>query len=474
MDHNETGSRAQQRRKAGVLLEGRSRSASNVSAAYDVHAQIFDSYASDEVEFRAIGEGEGTNLESEIPDPEAERLPSSPAPLNVSALEEPEHDIEVETPIMRQDEHEIETPIDVVNRGTFGYYQPLIHQPLFDDDATEGEDKTLSAPSLDGSWKDAGVVSTASSHPATLDEFGTPDCTDDRSTVVPRQSVGRSSSIYYTAPSEYNAQDEEELAYLRTSRHALISRFSFSSDSESDRPMSSSSTSASISTTHSSRPFVGGFQGGIGLAILPQEQFTFFDEYDRARIHPPCTPSERGNEDFEFSSPDTISHASPNTVQRRRFEMKNFAALDRMRGDFERRPPSPGSPIQFATQYAPTMLRPALHINPKLAAACTSKPMPSPTDTISTYPPRTVRSIPIRGHPGDAQHSKTKSQAVNASTSADESLRDNLKSFMNLTPNGKDKENSGEGAKKGKVRLRQLFSRTNLRGQAKRDAEMKS
>lgn len=473
MDHHESGSRAQQRRKVGIAPESRSRSASNVSAAYDMHTQIFDSYALEEQDSFLVG-GVQTIPERDMANPIPEGEAWSLLRLNA---EHPESYTEVETPIMQQDEDEVETPVDVVNRGTFGYYHPHIRQQLFDDDAPETEGKTLSArPSLDESLKEDGASATPL-HSANLDEFGTPECSDER-TAVPGSSLSleRSSSIYHMALSGENANEEEEegLAYLRTSHQALISRFSFDSDSESDRPMTSSSTSASISTTHSSRPFIGGFQGGIGLAILPQEQFAYFEKYDRAQSHPPCTPSDRGNEDYDYDSPDTISHASPNTMRHRRFEMRNLAALDRVRDELDNQPPSPGSPIQFATQYAPTLLRPALRINPRLAAACTSKPMPSPTDTISTYPPRTVNSIPIRGHQGHAQHSKTKSQAINASTSSDEALRDNLKSFMNLTPNGKAKESAGEGGKKGKVRLRQLFSRTNLRGQAKRDAEVKS
>ncbi|KAL5523759.1 hypothetical protein ACEPAG_7932 [Sanghuangporus baumii] len=449
-----TGHRARQRRKAVKPRNSHSRDTSVASCSYDMHTQILESYATDDDDVFSIDYSEDdADAESHLPMSASETHSMSTASvidLHESADEvgEGTTDLDVETPIIRD---EIETPIDTGNRGTFGYYgTPIVRRPSSCQEPAAAYARILcdgemeSRPSLPAEWVNhENTEDILETSKPSREEGNTQsgeidsDTLEDASNRTPVAGPLRSSSLYYRSSSDYAQQsdDDDGLSYLRASRQPLVPRM-ISSDSESDRPISCSTSSLSTSTSTGRSAFAS----GIGLAIIPPEHFAYFDKFAYEYIAP-YTPSEFGTDGSE-GSVTKLECASPR--MQRRCAMKCNNSFDALKTDLTslQTQKTSASDAKSSTNLASLVLKPALQINARRAGESKFVQLPSPSDTVEKA------CLP--------QTSVNMQRAAACGASADEVLPESVKSFMNLTPNEPK-------PKRTRVKLRQLFSRSNLK-----------
>ncbi|KAL5528465.1 hypothetical protein ACEPAF_7601 [Sanghuangporus sanghuang] len=457
-----TGHRARQRRKAVRPRSSRSRDTSVASCSYDMHTQILESYATDDDEVFSIDYSEDdADAESHLPMSASETHSTSTASvddLHASTddgeLGEGAKDFDVETPIIRD---EIETPIDTGNRGTFGYYgTPVVRKPSSCRELAAAyaripcDGEMESRPSLPAEWVNHGSTEDMSEISKPSREEGTSqsgeidsDTLEDASNRTPVAGPLRSSSLYYRSSSDYAQQsdDDDGLSYLRASRQPLVPRM-INSDSESDRPISCSTSSLSTSTSTGRSAFAS----GIGLAIIPPEHFAYFDKFANYEYVAPYTPSEFGTDGSE-GSVTRLECASPR--MQRGCGMRCNNSFDALKTDLTslQTQKTSASDAKSGTNLASLVLKPALQINARRADGSKIVQLPSPNDTVEiAYP---------------LQTSVNMQRMAACSASADEALPENVKSFMNLTPNE-------PRPKRTRVKLRQLFSRSNLKSATRR------
>lgn len=444
-----TGHRARQRRRNsfGNCINDQhcSRSAS-ISTSYDMHAKILDSYLVDE------SRSNTTHGESEDDGDADSHMPMSGSELeadtitvssfgNFGPLEDSGTDA-----------------LDQCNRGTFGYYDvPMTrnrrcHRDLRGIYAYEyvPSDSDSEAPVGTDAWmnrdsSDFGDFSVEYCNQVDKDSScdnqetlysGTPDC-------LPA-AARPSSSLYYRSSSDYTPHNDEHFIGLRTSREPLIPSV-LNSDSESVRPLSSSSASISISGSLSSNAPAA---SGIGLAIIPPEQFAYFDTFA-------CSPprhTDGFDDECTDDSPNTLPCTSP---KRRAYESGSGESInadlsvlsDRLQTSLAKAGIETKS-RSFGSKYGPSSaLKPPLQIK-AFPASSVPNALPSPADSVSTYPPasRSATRLGIR---------KVTTEGQNVSYSADEaSIHRNenaVPSFMHLTPDAP--------TPKKRLRLKSFFSR---------------
>ncbi|KAL5485229.1 hypothetical protein ACEPAI_7871 [Sanghuangporus weigelae] len=444
-----TGHRARQRRKAVKLRSSHSRDTSVASCSYDMHTQILESYATDDDEVFSIDySGDDTDAESHLPMSASETHSMSTVSADDGEVGEGTTDFDVETPIIRD---EIETPIDTGNRGTFGYYgTPVVRRPSSCREASAAyaripcDGGMESRPSLPAEWVNHGDTEDMSEISKPSREEGNAqsgeiesDTLEGASNMTPVAGPVRSSSLYYRSSSDYaqRSDDDDGLSYLRSSRQPLVPRM-ISSDSENDRPISCSTSSLSTSKSTGRSAFAS----GIGLAIIPPEHFAYFDKFAYEYIAP-YTPSEFGTDGSE-GSVTRLEFASPQ--MQRGCGMRCNNSFDALKTDLTslQTQKTSVSDARSGTNLAALVLKPALQINARRAGEPRIIQLPSPTDTAEdTYPPQISVNMP---------------RTAACSASADVALPENVKSFINLTPNE-------PRPKRTRVKLRQLFSRSNLK-----------
>ena len=267
------------------------------------------------------------------------------------------------------------------------------------------------------------------------------DVLEDMSNRTPVAAPPRSSSLYYRSSSDFAPQSDDDgrLSYPRTSRQPLVPRM-MNSDSESDRPISSSTSSLSTSTSTGRSAFAS----GVGLAIIPPEHFAHFDKLASYEYAPSYSPSEFGTDGSE-GSVTRIPCSSPRTQRGSGTRRENpFDALKTDLTGLQKQEAGAIAKAESDSSLASWVLKPALQIDAIRAGEARVVQLPSPTDTVDSYSAKErVR------------------RKLNHSASADETLPENVKSFMNLTPNEPT-------PKRSRVRLRQLFSRANPKSAAGR------
>lgn len=130
-----------------------------------MHAQILESYATDEDEFFSFDESEDDcDAESHLPLSASETRSTSTASINEPEdcdYHAEEHgndgDFDVETPVIRD---ELETPVETVNRGTFGYGTPIVRRFSSQHELEGGlpylidNDDSSTHPGFPGQWCD--------------------------------------------------------------------------------------------------------------------------------------------------------------------------------------------------------------------------------------------------------------------------------------------------------------------------------
>lgn len=471
-----TGHRARQRRRNSIGRRSSDQNcsrASSISTSYEEHAKILESYLDEESGFNGLGDSEDDgDAESHAPMSGSEVGAKSTRSMsarssfgNFGPLDASDCDGDAHT-IGGQDE--VETPVDQCNRGTFGYYDmPMMvnrryrrgSRGIFAYEYTPSDSET---EALVGSrrWRDraSGDFGDAPDIP---DAFNGQNKENDRyvdsssscSGVPPYCPMSRDvrtcSSLYYRSSSDFTPHDDDDFAELRTSREPLVPRMLNHSDSESDRPLSSSSASMSLATSTSSGVPIS---PGIGLAILPPEQFAYFDTF----AHSP--PRNSATDDScTDDSPKTLSCASPERRTRKlgsneALSTQLSAPFDRLQSSLAKVEAEPPNRPLSSKRGSPSTLKPALQIKAYPASAVAAS-LPSPADSVSTYPP--VSRIPVR-----VGGKKNTLDGQVASHSADEAPmhRDEnaVPSFMHLTPDAPT-------PKQKRGRLRSLFSRSNLR-----------
>ena len=204
------------------------------------------------------------------------------------------------------------------------------------------------------------------------------------------KDVRTCSSLYYRSSSDYTPHDDDHFAELRTSREPLVPRMLNHSDSESDRPLSSSSASMSLATSTSSGIPLS---PGIGLAILPPEQFAYFDTF----AHSPPRNSAI-DDSCTDDSPKTLSCASPGRRTRKSssneaLDAQLSAPSDRLQSSLAKVEAEPQNRPVSSNHASPSALKPALQIKAYPISEVAGA-LPSPVDSVSTYPP--VSRIPVR------------------------------------------------------------------------------
>lgn len=492
------GHRARQRRRNSFGKYSRDQHcsrASSISGSYDMHAKILESYLDDEPGYNILGESEDDgDAESHLP------MSSSEVETETKSISEcssfgnfgPLDDVcdgDADT-VGGQDE--VEIPVDHCNRGTFGYYDApmarnrryrrgsrgiFAYEYVLSDGETEGLVDSKSW--RDRASSDFGDVSVAmetfrkQDNENSLCDNSSHICSAASDYCSFSQNIRPCSSMYYRSSSDYTPRDDEHLVELRTSREPLVPRM-LNSDSESDRPLSTSSASMSLTGSTSSESALA---SGIGLAIIPPEQFAYFDTLAyspprRAAVDDGCTDD----------SPTTLPCASPERRARRSgseevldADFSLSASSDRLQSNLAKvevesatAVRSPG-PTSKGSSPSTSALKPALQIKAYPASAIKGPgPLPSPADSVSTYPP--ISRIPVRaGGRKGVQFPQTDGKG--ASHSADEAFvmrRDIVEnvvpSFMDMTPDAPTPKQQKRG------RLRSLFSRSNLKGAVGRKA----
>ncbi|KAL5476587.1 hypothetical protein ACEPAI_3267 [Sanghuangporus weigelae] len=292
-----------------------------------------------------------------------------------------------------------------------------------------------SRPSLPAEWVNHGNTEDMSETSKLSREEGNAqsgeidsDTLEDASNRTPVAGPLRSSSLYYRLSSDYAQQsdDDDGLSYLHASRQPLIPRM-ISSDSESDRPISCSTPSLSTSTSTGRSAFAS----GIVLVIILPEHFAYFDKFAYEYIAP-----------YTEGSVTRLECASPRTQRGCAMKCNNsFDALKTDLTSLQIRKTS-ASDARSSANLASLVLKPALQINARRAGESRFVQLPSPTDVVEkTCLPQTSVNM---------------QRAAACGASADEALPESVKSFMNLTPNEPK-------PKRTRVKLRQLFSRSNLK-----------
>lgn len=493
-----TGTRARQRRRARSNQIGseHSRNSSVRSGLYDMHAQILNSYQEEDEEFYSAASSE-EDLESHPPMSISDGRDSltsllhSDRDIDLGGCDILIADADAETEAYHE---EAETSIDITKRGTFGYYNiPMIRRSS-SRLGMDGLAMYLTSNSIKESHLEIPKEWIASAN-AERDEDCTircpaaSDCTkeddheykgDTFAEMPPRAlSLSDGSSVEYTPRMEGESHTYDD--GQRTSCEPLIPRM-LHSDSESDRPISSSSDfsscMSSTSTKFSSKP-------GIGLAIMPPEQFANFDKYESTLGRDsPCSSSGCSE-----GSPSTLPYSSRREQYQKNVEiaMSNLSArfsqlqedlsnLHREQDTTDSVRDSELGDLQRCVRVGVTspVLKPALQIRPVLANrqnAVDQFQLPSPTDTVATYPPQTYTAqneehMNTSASADEGTPLRLWSQTHNDSEGDSEGTDYNfaVKSFMHLTPN----ESGDEGSylkmkKRSRARLRQLFSRAALK-----------
>ncbi|KAH8119407.1 hypothetical protein DFH11DRAFT_1782295 [Phellopilus nigrolimitatus] len=466
-----TGIRERQRRKRngiqGQVMPGRR--SSICSGSYEMHAQIFEAYAylDNNADISSLdGSEDDEDVESYAPlSTLASRSVSSL--LEMQKLER-DNDADGDANTLASQEDVIETPVNHVNRGTFGYYDlPMVQSPrshqgsngiyaydyIPSDGETDAQSREWRNISADYGDVTQDMTPLREEEDALEDQDSDCDCPGDVSIVT---GPPRSSSLYYRASSPDTPCDESDgCAGLRASRQPLVPR-TLNSDSESDCAHSSSSASltASMSTAGSASTC------GIGLAILSPEQFAHFNACD---FIPACSSPECEEDDDLEGSPTTLACTSSPPQSQRHFDDIECGidglstSSDRLQTSLAKlqtqHPYAEGRAPQYTARFAFPALKPALHIKSNSNATSAMAEQPSPTDTVATYPPHAY-ALP-KGTPGRR-----------ADPFADEA--EQPRSFMHLSP-----EDSPPRLR-SLVRLPRLFSRANLKATSGRKSEAAS
>ena len=499
--HNDaTGYRARQRRKENrsrrKQQEREYKHLSERSGSYEMHSQIVDCYFDEENEHPAVQEGSINEGEYHVHAPLSAQASQDSIPALEGSCEHSPRVGEVNfdcdrMSIMCQDE--IETPVDQVNRGTFGYYDaPMIRTPRsrqgttaiyaysYERDA-EGDMLPIPRQGLEDATEDLVAKARVVKFVDPVEDADIRGLESDEELNSSTESVNfrltrrSSSSLYYVSESETCDDEDEE-----SSRLPLVSKSKFSLDSESDRPFSTSSTSASVSTSVSASASF--FSSGIGLAILPPEQFAMLESTGFRRF---SLDSSEGEDDLG-GSPTTLTCSSPKRdEQLNDFDTANLSSsFDRFQSNINRLSaiePLPESSFRGALLPAPSSLKPALHIKSGSTTTTTLTELPSPVDTVSTYAPHTafqttnrISGGKLSDDEGSQDRSRSRRQSRTRNRSYDFSPKspksssnmnndgntNNVGSFIHLTPN----EPTGASKMRPRTRLKRLFAHANLLG----------
>ncbi|KAI5123936.1 hypothetical protein M0805_006351 [Coniferiporia weirii] len=471
-----TGHRARQRRKGIRDLSLHSIRHGGSPAPSGLYDRILESYLDDDDFFSTSGSEDDEDTESHAPPSTLET--NSTSALSLLRPYEQEQDDDADG-ALNTGQDEVGTPIDHVNRGTFGYYDvPMVRDPRVRKNSGEiyayayiPSDSEVDMLSVHREeWRDTGgdfgnmaqVMKSLHSAEAFSTALGAQE--DDFECSDNVHDLERSSSVYYRPMSGCMPHEDESLSGLRISRQPLVPR-TLNSDSESERSLSSStSASFSIST------LAGGsaLTPGIGLKIIPQEQFAYFDTYDRNRS---CTFVGCRDENDSEGSPTTLActSSSPRRNQHHLDDMEGggierlSTSFDRLQSSFAKlraqTPDVESLDVQRTTGASSPMLKPALHIKSGSNIAPAVVGLPSPADTVATYPPftRSFSQGCTGQKPATLDNVSGKACTNLFTDEASTAPAANVRSFMNLTPN------DPEPKPRSRVRLRQLFSRANLR-----------
>ena len=471
-----TAYRARQRRKRSDDIRVVSgRRILRRSGSYELHARIFDSYR-EETERLAAREFDDEDMDSQLPT-------SSPISSGHTARPEipevDEDEFDCGGSVIGQDE--VQTPVDLVNRGTFGYYDgPMVRNSR----SRRGINAVYAyayVPQSDEHLQDWCQDDDEDLFPETKDTFDMGDtlqCSDSTpftqellvAEELPCVNDDASSLNGGRPSSDFMVYADDEMP----ERRQFLASNSAVSDSESDRPNSWYSSSVSDVATSSSASNASASSVAIGVAILSPEQIariTFVNERSAFSI----SSCELSSEEDVEGTPTTIACSSP--VQgrvERDFEIGDLStSSDRLQSGLSM---SGGSndalryDVPVRPSVIPSVLKPALHIESDASTASSSTELPSPTETCVSSPYRTFSpksrtlTTPDWKRPRKEFYRDGLYGGGGVSSTDESSVQDSVTSFMNMTPNEPPKK------KQSRVRLRQLLSRTNLRLGAGRKA----
>lgn len=469
--HVDTGYRARQRRKASRDIRAHTyKRHSRRSGSYEMHVKIFDSYRDDGEPLPTLASG-NEDVESHIP------LSSPVSTLwtansdRAEGTEEPE---ERPTDFGAAGQNEAQSPVEMANRGTFGYYDtPMVRDcrsrrgcnavyayayiPESEVDLQEWrnncEDYDEDVPEAQVSVDLSDVLARSDSAPFTNDLLIAEE--------LPCANAD-SSSLYGRPSSDFMVYGDDDDMDAR----AFLAPRMAASDSESDRPISCYSSSlsepGSSSASEASMSSVA-----IGVAIIPPGQLAQLNMYNERSAF---SISSCELEDDLDGTPTTVACSSPVQARLQRdFDIGDLStSFDRLQTGLART-----EELEDFSDYdvlsrpsaIPCVLKPALHIESDTSISSTEFPSPTETCVASPYQPFSPKSRMGMTTP-DWKYSRMETfvgpychgRGGGVSESTDDSdVQDSVSSFMHMTPNEPPPK------KRSRVRLRQLLSRTNLR-----------